>query len=193
MFGEYLAAVEGTEIFAGVCISLMGCRRSEVCGLLWSDFDWTKGNGYFGRAHIERTYHRLKGGKKVEQPCKTESSVRDVLLPDWIGEQLFPLRSFGAIMKNRDGSRMTPDRYTDLWAKYLKAAGLPHVPLKNVRHSFGTYLASMNVNPYFIKEAMGHDDIRTTTEFYLQSTDAPLIAAAQTMGEIVKLHSENAV
>ena len=59
-----------------------GMRRGEIVGLKWSDF-----NASTGSLRIARQANRVKG-KTVIQPPKTKTSIRTVVLPQYMTEIL---------------------------------------------------------------------------------------------------------
>ena len=61
---KYLNAVKGSFIEAGV-ILMLGCglRRSEAMGLKWSEIEWVRGEGTYGKFTVNRgCYINPKGG-----------------------------------------------------------------------------------------------------------------------------------
>jgi integrase len=43
-----------------------------------------------------------------------------------------------------------------------KRAGIPHIHVHALRHTFGSLMAMVEANPFAIMKAMGHADIKTT-------------------------------
>ena len=60
-----------------------GLRLGEICGLRWSDFDEAT-----GRLKISRTVKRKKGGGVTWGDTKTETGMRNILLPPSAAELL---------------------------------------------------------------------------------------------------------
>lgn len=81
-----LKAIEGTWLEAAVLLgACAGMRRSEICGLKFSDIDLKK-----SEIHIRRTMLKDKNGKWVVfEKTKTVKSKREVTLPGFIIERLW--------------------------------------------------------------------------------------------------------
>lgn len=177
---EYLAAVEEHEpdIAAGICVSMMGARRSEVCALDWSDVVFQDDGT--AAVTIGKSVSYVDG-ERVVSDTKTEHSARVIMLPSWLASAMRRHRSFGAVVP------VQPDAYSKKWRRAVKAAGLPDVSLKNLRHTVGTALAErLPINT--VATVLGHDDITTTRRFYLQQTEGMMQQAAAAMGEVVEIH-----
>jgi len=61
---------------------------------------------------------------------------------------------------------MSPAHLDDDFAKLVQKAGLPPMPFHDLRHSAGTILIGMGVNPKVIQELLGHSDISITLGIY---------------------------
>ena len=169
--GDYLRAVAGTEIEAGIIISLaVGTRRSEVCALAWADIDAS------GRITINKTLHEDhtgEGGVYFDK-TKTFKSTRAVYLPAWAHERIEQLRAaaVGEYVCMYNGEIMHPDYFSRLWARCIKRANLEHIQLKNLRHSCGTILVrEAGASLADVQELLGHESLHTTETFYVQSSD----------------------
>ena len=44
-------------------------------------------------------------------------------------------------------------------------AGIPRIPVRNLRHTFGSQMAMADAKPFAIQKAMGYKDIKTTMIF----------------------------
>ncbi len=169
--GDYLKAVEGTEIEAGIVISLaVGTRRSEVCALRWDDVDAE------GRVTIDKTLHEnhTGAGGVYFDKTKTVNSERTVFLPEWARGRIGKLRegAQGEYVCMHGGEVMHPDYFSTLWRRHVKRAGLPPIQLKNLRHSCGTILVREAGAPLAdVQELLGHASLRTTEKFYVQHSD----------------------
>jgi integrase len=70
------------------------------------------------------------------------------------------------VYSHADGTPMDPSTVTHTFAKILKHAGLPPMPLHGLRHSHATMLLSAGVHPKVVQERLGHSSIRTTLDTY---------------------------
>ena len=170
--GEYLQAVEeyAPDILAGVCVSMMGARRSEVCALEWSDVALDEPV----TVHIHRSLVAFRG-ETVVSDTKTEHSERTIVMPPVLGEILRERAGEGRVVG------VCPDEYSKRWKKALEKAGLPYVALKNVRHSVGTALVESGAPLQAVQDLLGHDLVTTTSKFYLQKTATSFTVSAEVM------------
>lgn len=166
---NYLAAVAGTEIEAGVIISLaVGLRRSEVCALSWEDITED------GRVSVTKSLHETKGGGLKFEDTKTKKSNRVVYLPEWALKRINEIRrtSSGEWVCMYDGELIHPDYFSNLWRRYCKKKSLRPIQLKNLRHSCGTILVREAQLPISdVSQLLGHTSTRTTENFYVQPSE----------------------
>lgn len=174
----YLEAVEkyAPEIAAGVCVSMMGARRSEVCALEWDDIDL---GGELVAVSINKSASFIDGERFVS-PTKTEGSSRLIYLPEWLGDVIRRHVGSGRVVP------VEPDGYSYRWRKAVEAAGLPYISLKNLRHSVGTSLADAGLSMYDIQNLLGHDLITTTSRYYLQQSDGAVRRAAEAFQRVTQ-------
>ena len=170
--GDYLQAVRryAPEILPGVCVSMMGARRSEVCALEWSDVSL----GDVVTVHIHRSLVAFDG-ESVVSDTKTEHSERTLVMPESLA---------GILRENAGEGRLGglhPDTFSKTWKRALKEAGLPYVALKNVRHSVGTALVDSGTPLHVVQDLLGHDLETTTSRFYVQKTEGSFVTSAQVM------------
>jgi integrase len=87
-----------------------------------------------------------------------------------------------------DVTPLDPSTVTHTFAKMLKRAGLPPMPLHGLRHSHATLLLSAGVHPKVVQERLGHSSIRTTLDTYSHVVAGLQEAAAQKFDDFL---SEN--
>ncbi|WP_032376756.1 tyrosine-type recombinase/integrase [Rhodococcoides fascians] len=139
---QYDAQLYGWFLLAGYC----GLRASEISQVARSDFREVDNGGAFLTVHG-------KGGK--------ERIVR--VPPDVFAElQMFMVRQGCIFRRPSDGKAFTPNGVTRGASAHLKGIGLPYT-IHTLRHRFGTKLADLGADPRDIQEAMGHEDLATTS------------------------------
>ena len=171
MFGLYVRVVAAT-----------GMRRSEACGLRWSDIDLED-----GRLVVQRSHLSLPGAVG-DRPTKTRS-VRTVTLdPDtvaaltsaWLAAR--HLARFAGVDDDRrragyvfsfdaDGaSAWRGDTVDSRWARTRRAAGVTGVRLHDLRHWQATQLLDAGVPVPTVAARLGHADGTTTMKIYAHRT-----------------------
>ncbi len=130
-----------------------GLRKGEVRFLEWSDVD---------------LQHRLVHVRPKETwNPKTESSARTVPLCDpalealqmaWVRSEKRKVES-NLVFPGRNGPL---NDIRDSLNGACKRAGVPHIRVHGLRHTFGSQMAMAGADPFAIMKAMGHTDIKTT-------------------------------
>ena len=173
---DYLDAVAEHEpaILAGICVSMMGARRSEVCALDWEDVDL----GDPVTVTISKSLS-VVNGEKCLSGTKTERSSRVLVLPGYLGQIMRDRASTGPVVD------ILPDAYSKAWRRAVRKAGLPDVSLKNLRHSVGTMLVDSGLPITTVQDLLGHELPTTTSKYYLQRTGVSFVQVAERMDELV--------
>lgn len=149
-----------------------GLRRGEVLGLKWSDFDFDK-----SIVHIQRTATPRNHGYEFS-PCKTQNSIRYLLIPDFVADYLLKWKEeqnilFDDKLINSDNFVFALSRgiisATTLNRKFkevLKKCNLPDIRFHDLRHSWATMMLSLNVPTKIASSMLGHSDVATTLNVY---------------------------
>lgn len=124
-------------------IYTLGVRNGEACGLKWEDVQ-------NDRVIIRDT----KNGEDRQLPIATQLYEKMMKLPR------FP---HGYVFGSRQGPMYRETLNNELKAR-LKMLGWEGLVdrIHELRHSCGTILAEKNINPFKIKEYLGHKDISST-------------------------------
>jgi integrase len=72
----------------------------------------------------------------------------------------------GLVFCREDGQPIHPERVSDLFTAHVKAAGLPKIPLKNLRHTWASLALQAGVNPKVVSERLGHATVSFTLDTY---------------------------
>lgn len=153
-----------------------GMRYSEVVGLTWADVDFKN-----QQLNIDKTwdYHFGQG----LMPTKTPSSVRVIDMPDDLTQLLKKLKKeqTEAFMAQgyrdplnlvfRSTRHLVPtDAATNKMLKsYQTKIQVPaqkQITFHGLRHDHVAYLASQNVDIYYISRRLGHKDVSMTLRIY---------------------------
>ncbi len=154
-----------------------GVRLGELMGLEWQDVDFKT-----GIVSINRSSQYLADKGVFTKTPKTESSIREVAIPDfvvslleeyklWYDEQ----KSFyGELWTNSnrlfvqaDGKPMHPSTISKWFVKYVSQIGLPVINFHGLRHTNASLLVAQNVDIAVVSARLGHAQISTTLDFYV--------------------------
>ena len=159
---ETLRGIAGQEWEAVVlCEAALGLRRSEACGLDWSDFDWRR-----GWVHVRRGAHWV-GGRLVEYATKTRLSDRWLRLPRWALARLRQLR--GHLRSGRLRGALAPHQIAGRFRRFCRRFALPWVPMTCLRHSWATIALEAGAAIEDVAVALGHTGVDTCVQHYLMS------------------------
>lgn len=154
---------------------LTGVRIAELCGLRWSDFDFTK-----KMVHIARSRLYCSEFGTYEKVPKTQTSIRDIPLPDKLVEDLIAFQRWFRLADdefddNLDKYYLVVNMYREpvgreTVAKWLdsfeRKNGFKHVSCHGLRHTYCSLLLSQNVPIQTVSKYMGHSDSTITLKVY---------------------------
>lgn len=188
---ELLEAVEteGEPIRAAVTLAVCyGLRRSEICGLRWSDIDFDAGKLYVRNTIVQN------GTLKIEaERTKTAKSRRTIDLIASTVPYLTRLKQrqvqsgiqLDKVCVWPDGKEVRPDYITHATKKVMAKYGLEHIRVHDLRHTAGTLL-STRATMKQVQEFLGHEDISTTANTYVHLLDEDRKATSSIMDSILK-------
>lgn len=146
----------------------LGLRRSELCGLLWNDFDFENLT-----VQIHQTVTRTKTDGLQVGLTKTRNSRRSLPLSPEFAHWLKPFCSTGYVI----GGLSPIDPHTwaekhfqvfwrDLQNEYPEIGDFtPH----EMRHTCGTRLYQQTHDIYAVSKFLGHSSVEITSRYYVHS------------------------
>ena len=156
-----------------------GLRRSELCGLFWSDVDLEART-----LTVVRTIVSLKGDPAHISEPKSRASRRVVAFWDetaaLLQERWDALEKTESVLQTqvcarRDGTRMLPDFLSKGYKSMAESCGITDVRLHDLRHTHASILLCSGVPIHVVQARMGHESIQTTVDIYghlLPASDA---------------------
>lgn len=154
----------------GIVLSLYtGLRIGEICALRWEDIHFDT-----GILCVERTIMRIQDvaypskTKVVIDRPKTDSSVRQIPIPDFLLPYLFPCRGTpDSYLLTGTPHYMEPRNYYQRYKKILKKCGMEQYNYHTLRHTFATRCVENGFDIKSLSEILGHADIGTTLRRYV--------------------------
>ena len=153
-----------------------GFRIAELIAMKWRYLDEAN-----GRYMVKETW-QARGKEHIgfRQPKTAYSQAPVVLTPQcltdlqhhraWLaGQQLKrqEMGKYGLIFPRPDGKPYDPRAiHKDAWPQTLKAAGLPHMRLHDLRHTCAALWIDLGEHPKFVQQQMRHASIKTTFDIY---------------------------
>ena len=172
----FLAHVEGDRLDAAwLLMATTGMRRGEVLGLRWSEVDLAHKRLAVLRAHV------LANRQLVVSEPKTAKGRRTVALDEvtvaalqrhrrhQLEERLAAGEGWvdtGLLVTHLDGTAVDPRLFSSWFRQHARDAGLPHIRLHDVRHSYATAALAAGVPTKVVSERLGHASIAITLDTY---------------------------
>jgi integrase len=176
---QLLDTLKGERLGAFFTVALaLGLRRGETLGLRWQDVDLDK-NAL--RVRYQITALRV-GGELTLTELKTEESRRELPIPASLAVALRERRrqqleermaaadkwiDRGLVFTNPQGGPIDPRTVKRHLDRILKDAGMPHCRVHDLRHFSGSLLLALGVDLKTVSMILGHADIRTTANIYV--------------------------
>lgn len=174
-----------------------GCRLNEAVNLVWADID-------FEADTVRIIAKRAAGEVQAWQPKDTDSRV--VPIPQFTIDLLTRLQHvseegnpYVLISKSRLAviraakragtwveNGQTVNNLRRKWLTIVKAAGIPHATIHDLRRGAITNWAR-DLPIHVVRELAGHTDIATTQQYYLSVTEADLSKAREVTANVLQL------
>ena len=168
-----------------------GVRLGELMGIEWQDVNFKT-----GIVNINRSSQYLADKGVFTKTLKTESSYREVAIPDFVISLLEEYKwydkqksFYGELWTNSnrlfvqaDGKPMYPSTISKWFVKYVAQIGLPVINFHGLRHTNATLLISQNIDVAVVASRLGHAQITTTYNFYVH----PIISHNRIAGNVLQ-------
>lgn len=169
---------EDTKYKVAIILTVFtGVRLGELMGLEWQDVDFKN-----GIISINRSSQYLADMGVFTKVPKTESSIREIAIPEFIISLLEEYKLwyeeqksiYGELWINSDrlfvqadGKPMHPSTISKWFVKYVGQIGLPVINFHGLRHTNASLLVAQNIDIAVISARLGHAQISTTLDFYV--------------------------
>ena len=173
-----LLSSEDTKYKVAIILTVFtGVRLGELMGLEWQDVDFKN-----GIISINRSSQYLADMGVFTKVPKTESSIREIAIPEFIVSLLEEYKLwyeeqkliYGELWTNSDrlfvqvdGKPMHPSTISKWFVKYVGQIGLPVINFHGLRHTNASLLVAQNIDIAVISARLGHAQISTTLDFYV--------------------------
>jgi integrase len=191
-----MVATEDPELFTYLSVAVnSGARRSQVCGLQWSDIDPSTGAVKFSRAVVDGPDGIMVKGTKTDRVYRVtlDAGTLDSLAhhrkameerAELCGVEL-PANAFVFSYAPAGATPWRPDGVTSRWTKWRKKAGLDGVRLHDLRHFMATTMLTAGVPVSVVAGRLGHARPATTLNVYSHFVDAGDKVAADVLAAIM--------
>ncbi len=139
---------------------LLGLRRGEALAVKWEDIDFN--NNYL---KVNKQIVCEEGRTVVRKP-KTDSSIRNILMPKVLVDELVKVSSadrFGFIIKHSERKLYSFHRCL---VKICNNLNIKNVTLHSLRHANSTYLLNGGASLDAVSRHLGHSSVSVTGDIY---------------------------
>ncbi|GGO80608.1 hypothetical protein GCM10012280_02920 [Wenjunlia tyrosinilytica] len=174
--GRFLDAAEGDRLYPMFhLIAFRGLRRGEAVGQNWMDINLDRAELTVAKEIVQ------DGGTTYESEPKTDGSAATIHLDSRTVTVLRAHRArqnrerlkwgeawqdTGKAFTREDGSWLHPEAVSDAFRRIVKAAGLPPINLRDLRHGAATLTHAGGGDLHTIKETLRHSTITLTSDTY---------------------------
>lgn len=157
-------------------LTYTGMRRNEVLGLRWEDIDLGERLIYIQRGVTFTSNQPIIGTPK------TKAGYRVIPITDHLLPHLQPARESGFVIGG-DETPITQSTYDRAMERISKTINMHGATAHVFRHSYLTFLGTLNTNVKTIQAIAGHSDIQTTMNRYVHKDIAQVHLAGRQFGE----------
>lgn len=179
-----------------------GLREGEMLALEWTDMDLEE-----GFVDISKTLSTTKTNGLEVNPPKNDASngrvplpqvVVDALKKHKISQLVWALKQGSKFMNKTEdgrpiyvfasekGTYTWPRNFHRKYSETLKKAGIPHIKLHSLRHTFATKLIEEGEDIRVVQELLRHANIKTTASIYAHVTPKAQKKAANKMDSFLR-------
>ncbi len=171
-------------------LAFSGVRIGEALALSWQDIDFEH-----HAVNINKTALILRHNGEITSTPKTRAGKRTVyvdkktlsVLQQWQLSQRKKLLEKGInanalpnlYVYNSDYNLATPvtqRAVSKTMHKVIKQAGLRHITVHGLRHTYATLAIQGGMSPKELQTQLGHSDIKTTLQIYTAVTDEQMVS-----------------
>ena len=89
-------------------------------------------------------------------------------------------------MVNELGRALHPDTITTRFNRLVDRAGVPHIRLHDVRHTYATLAMDEGVDPKTLSDRLGHANTSVTLQIYIHQSHGLDTVMAQELGDLIQ-------
>jgi len=109
----------------------------------------------------EERRRETKGGFASRKDCQAALTLlaeQQALGYDWIDSR--------RVFTKESGAELHPERISALFARLVRAAALPQIPLHGLRHTYASLALAKGVNAAIVSRRLGHATVAFTLDIY---------------------------
>lgn len=143
-----------------------GIRLGELCALQWEDIKYNS-------ITINKTMHRVKtknGSQIIVEEPKSESSVREIPIAEFLIPIISQFRSTGSFIKTKNNKPVEPRVLQMKFSEMILECNIEHANFHSLRHTFATRCVELGMDVKSLSEILGHSTVKITLDRYVHSS-----------------------
>jgi integrase len=175
-------------------VATTGMRRSELAGARRDLLDLDRASLLIEPTRV------VVGGRADDSDGKTAASRRPISLDRTTVEALRlhltmldaeraawgdDYDTSGWLFCHPDGTALHPDTITRRFNRLVDMAGVPHIRLHDVRHTYATLAIDAGIDPKKVSDRVGHASVAFTLNTYTHRSTGQDRQAAETFAELL--------
>lgn len=176
LLGRFLDAAEEHRLYALFhLVAFRGLRRGEAVGQAWAGIDLDRGELTVAKTIVQDGWTPYESDPKTDGSAATIhlGSVTVAVLRAHRRRQAAERRAWGEgwqdtgkVFTVEDGGWLHPEGVSDAFRRIVKAAGLPPISFRDLRHLAATLMHASGADTHTIKETLRHASIQLTSDTY---------------------------
>lgn len=186
-------AKESSYYYQYAFVLQTGIRVGELVGLQWSDIDFE--NKVLG---ISRTVNQIAGEWIAGTP-KSKAGQREIPLTaealnilDKVKDSrktldIVPMQFHDVVFVSRTGKPVDNSSYNAALRKICDKAGIPHISMHTLRHTFATRCIEAGMQPKTLQTVLGHSSIDMSMNVYVHVMEDTKIREMESVQSALKV------
>jgi integrase len=141
-----------------------GLRLGEAVGLRWEDIDFAGGfiNVVRNISRGRETSPKSRKGRRVDM----SRGLSAILESEFLQLRALKVKTEWVFRDARGGRIDSGNFRSRVWGEILSNAGLRHVRIHDLRHTFATLLIQNGESLAYVRDQLGHSSIQITVDTY---------------------------
>lgn len=168
--------MDGTKLEVLICLHT-GLRIGEICGLKWSDIDFS-----YNTLTVRRTVCRITNPDYQPGEAKTKltignpksvSSYRVIPIASYLISVISEFKKISSsefVISDHEYTLVDPRTYQYRFHRYLKDCVIKDINFHSLRHTFATRCIEVGVDIKSLSEILGHASVNITLNIYVHSS-----------------------
>lgn len=186
-------AKESSYYYQYAFVLQTGIRVGELVGLQWSDIDFEN-----RVLRISRTVNQIAGEWITGTP-KSKAGQREIPLTaealnilDKVKDSrktldIVPMQFHDVVFVSRTGKPVDNSSYNAALRKICDKAGIPHISMHTLRHTFATRCIEAGMQPKTLQTVLGHSSIDMSMNVYVHVMEDTKIREMESVQSALKV------